>query len=125
MGTPTQYLCDYWSGWVRLPRFVCGPALILVLQPVGPLGEVKKNSWVIDSRLRSIPSGILFEVLLELEAAAFFSIQSGGLLAGIHGLFSRRYCGLDRRVTYGYPWPGLEGNHRDFGMIQERFRSSA
>ncbi|GKA65060.1 putative reverse transcriptase domain-containing protein, partial [Tanacetum coccineum] len=22
MGTPTQYLCDYWSGWVRLPRFV-------------------------------------------------------------------------------------------------------
>ncbi|GJV11906.1 hypothetical protein Tco_1353447 [Tanacetum coccineum] len=20
MGTPTQYLCDYWSGWVRLPR---------------------------------------------------------------------------------------------------------
>ncbi|GJW88494.1 hypothetical protein Tco_0163834 [Tanacetum coccineum] len=38
MGTPTQYLCDYWSGWVRLPRFVCGPALILVLQLVGPLG---------------------------------------------------------------------------------------
>ncbi|GKA30179.1 hypothetical protein Tco_0716484 [Tanacetum coccineum] len=37
MGTPTQYLCDYWSGWVRLPRFVCGPALILVLQLVGPL----------------------------------------------------------------------------------------
>ncbi|GJS67431.1 putative ribonuclease H-like domain-containing protein [Tanacetum coccineum] len=22
MGTPTQYLCDYWSGWVRLPKFV-------------------------------------------------------------------------------------------------------
>ncbi|GJV11635.1 zinc ion binding protein [Tanacetum coccineum] len=22
MGTPTQYLCDYWSGWVRLPRCV-------------------------------------------------------------------------------------------------------
>ncbi|GKD94599.1 hypothetical protein Tco_1374436, partial [Tanacetum coccineum] len=22
MGTPTQYLCDYWSGWVRLPRWV-------------------------------------------------------------------------------------------------------
>ncbi|GJW64590.1 hypothetical protein Tco_0116474 [Tanacetum coccineum] len=21
MGTPTQYLCDYWSGWVRLPSF--------------------------------------------------------------------------------------------------------
>ncbi|GJX93582.1 hypothetical protein Tco_0348168 [Tanacetum coccineum] len=22
MGTPAQYLCDYWSGWVRLPRCV-------------------------------------------------------------------------------------------------------
>nr|GEY77415.1 putative reverse transcriptase domain-containing protein [Tanacetum cinerariifolium] len=30
-----------------------------------------------------------------------------------------------RRVTYGDPWPELEGNHRDFGMIQERFMSSA
>ncbi|GJY77852.1 hypothetical protein Tco_0483653 [Tanacetum coccineum] len=38
IGTPTQYLCDYGSGWVRLPKFVCGPALILVLQLVGPLG---------------------------------------------------------------------------------------
>ncbi|GJZ25676.1 RNA-directed DNA polymerase, eukaryota [Tanacetum coccineum] len=37
MGTPTKYLCDYWSRWVRLPRFGCGPALILVLQLVGPL----------------------------------------------------------------------------------------
>ncbi|GJS13904.1 hypothetical protein Tco_0408376 [Tanacetum coccineum] len=49
----------------------------------------------------------------------------GGLLAGIHGLFYGRYCGLIRRVTCGYPWPGLEGNHKDFGMIQERFRSPA
>ncbi|GJV35518.1 putative reverse transcriptase domain-containing protein [Tanacetum coccineum] len=24
MGTPTQYLCDYWSGWVRLPRLADG-----------------------------------------------------------------------------------------------------
>nr|GFB06750.1 hypothetical protein [Tanacetum cinerariifolium] len=32
MGTPTQYLCDYGSGWVRLPKFVCGHALISVLQ---------------------------------------------------------------------------------------------
>nr|GEV79472.1 putative reverse transcriptase domain-containing protein [Tanacetum cinerariifolium] len=44
----------------------------------------------------------------------------GGLLAGIHGLFSGRYCGLVRRVTCGYPWPELEGNHRDFGMNRER-----
>nr|GEX91173.1 hypothetical protein [Tanacetum cinerariifolium] len=26
------------------------------------------------------------------------------------------------RVTCGYPWPELEGNNRDFGMIQERLR---
>nr|GEY49154.1 reverse transcriptase domain-containing protein [Tanacetum cinerariifolium] len=50
MGTPTQVcviigsdgyaypvLCDYGSGWVRLPKFMCGPALILVLQLVGHL----------------------------------------------------------------------------------------
>ncbi|GJY64670.1 hypothetical protein Tco_0466130 [Tanacetum coccineum] len=51
--------------------------------------------------------------------------ESEGLLEGIHGLFSGRYCGLVRRVTCGYPWPGLRGNHKDFGMIQERLRSSA
>nr|GEZ58426.1 putative reverse transcriptase domain-containing protein [Tanacetum cinerariifolium] len=33
--------------------------------------------------------------------------KSGGLLTGIHGLFSGRYCGLVRRVTCGYPWPGI------------------
>ncbi|GJX58382.1 hypothetical protein Tco_0289772 [Tanacetum coccineum] len=43
IGTPTQYLCDYGSGWVRLPKFVCGPALILVLQLVGPLGACVKS----------------------------------------------------------------------------------
>nr|GEV93016.1 putative reverse transcriptase domain-containing protein [Tanacetum cinerariifolium] len=31
--------------------------------------------------------------------------KSGGLLAGIHGLFSGRYCGLVKRVTCEYPWP--------------------
>nr|GEY99445.1 reverse transcriptase domain-containing protein [Tanacetum cinerariifolium] len=31
--------------------------------------------------------------------------KSGGLLAGIHGLFSGRYYGLIKRVTCGYPWP--------------------
>ncbi|GJW91003.1 hypothetical protein Tco_0168556 [Tanacetum coccineum] len=46
-----------------------------------------------------------------------------GLLAGIHGLFSGRYCCLVRRVTYGYPWPELEG--KGFGLIRERLRSSA
>ncbi|GJU23154.1 hypothetical protein Tco_1156496 [Tanacetum coccineum] len=49
--------------------------------------------------------------------------EVGGLLVGIHRLFSgRNYC-LVRRITSGYPWPELEGKR--FGMIQERFRSSA
>ncbi|GJV75560.1 retrovirus-related pol polyprotein from transposon TNT 1-94, partial [Tanacetum coccineum] len=44
--------------------------------------------------------------------------HSGGLLAGIHGLFSGRYCGLVRRVTCGYLWPGLERNHTDFATMK-------
>nr|GEV33834.1 hypothetical protein [Tanacetum cinerariifolium] len=36
-------LCDYGSGWVHLPKFVCGPALILVLQLVGPLVDWKSS----------------------------------------------------------------------------------
>nr|GEW10730.1 hypothetical protein [Tanacetum cinerariifolium] len=42
MGTPTQY-CVYWSGWVCLPKFVSGLALILVVQLVGPLDARKKE----------------------------------------------------------------------------------
>ncbi|GJT58947.1 ribonuclease H-like domain-containing protein [Tanacetum coccineum] len=34
--------------------------------------------------------------------------HSGGLLAGIHGLFSGRDCCLVRRITCGYPWPELD-----------------
>nr|GEV64682.1 hypothetical protein [Tanacetum cinerariifolium] len=40
----------------------------------------------------------------------------------------RGYCDnrdLARRVTCGFPWPGLGGNHRDFVMIRERLRSFA
>nr|GEX32384.1 hypothetical protein [Tanacetum cinerariifolium] len=40
-----------------------------------------------------------------------------GLLAGIHGLFSGRYCGLVRRVTYGYPWPGLGEATETLGTV--------
>ncbi|GKE83150.1 hypothetical protein Tco_1553150, partial [Tanacetum coccineum] len=46
-----------------------------------------------------------------------------GLLAGIHDLFSGRYCGLVRSVTCGYLWPELEG--KGFGLIQEGLKSSA
>nr|GEW38523.1 putative reverse transcriptase domain-containing protein [Tanacetum cinerariifolium] len=30
-----------------------------------------------------------------------------------------------KRVTCGYPWPELDENHKDFGMIQEQLMSSA
>ncbi|GJT95728.1 hypothetical protein Tco_1091246 [Tanacetum coccineum] len=43
--------------------------------------------------------------------------HSGGLLAGIHGLFSGRNCCLVRRITCGYPWPELEGKR--FGIQQD------
>ncbi|GJT20528.1 zf-CCHC domain-containing protein [Tanacetum coccineum] len=65
----------------------------------------------------------LNEKIKKLERSKEIDIT--GLLAGIHGLFSGRYCGLDRRVTYGYPWPRLEGNHRDFAMpshFHKKFR---
>nr|GEU66662.1 hypothetical protein [Tanacetum cinerariifolium] len=36
-------LCDYGSGWVRLPKFVCGSFLILVLQLVDSLGAIMSS----------------------------------------------------------------------------------
>ncbi|GJV69294.1 reverse transcriptase domain-containing protein [Tanacetum coccineum] len=41
--------------------------------------------------------------------------QSGGLLAGIHDLFSGRYCVLVKRVTCWCPWPELEGKGFAYG----------
>ncbi|GJX64622.1 putative reverse transcriptase domain-containing protein [Tanacetum coccineum] len=61
-------------------------------------------------------------LLRNLRLLAIFS-RKGGLLAGIHGMFSGRNGCLVRRITYGYPWPELEGKR--FGLIQERLRSSA
>nr|GEZ22540.1 putative reverse transcriptase domain-containing protein [Tanacetum cinerariifolium] len=57
--------------------------------------------------------------------------HSGGLLEGIHGLFSGRYCGLSQEGYFRVLWPSQKGylrvsmawargNHMDFGMIQER-----
>nr|GEZ00722.1 RNA-directed DNA polymerase, eukaryota [Tanacetum cinerariifolium] len=67
-------------------------------------GEFRvKESWFSSIRLPSKVKNML----------------EGGLLEGIHGLFS------ERRVTCGYPWPGLGGNHKDFGMNRERLRLSA
>ncbi|GJS17626.1 hypothetical protein Tco_0412098 [Tanacetum coccineum] len=67
-------IIPFGSGWVCLPSncviigadgyaFVCGPALILMLQLVGPLGEVKEELFGdCNSRLRSIPSGFSCEL---------------------------------------------------------------
>nr|GEY25601.1 reverse transcriptase domain-containing protein [Tanacetum cinerariifolium] len=54
---------------------------------------------------------------LEFKVGDRVLLKSGRLLAGIYGLFSGRYCGLVRRVTCGYPWPRLKGNHVDFGGL--------
>ncbi|GJY18415.1 hypothetical protein Tco_0389906 [Tanacetum coccineum] len=57
--------------------------------------------------------------------------HSGGLLAGIHGLFSGRNCCLVRRITCGYPWPELEGKGfgptdcANMGTARLRWRSKS
>nr|GEU93932.1 ulp1 protease family, C-terminal catalytic domain-containing protein [Tanacetum cinerariifolium] len=68
-----------------------------------PLDEIK-----VDKTLRFVeePVEIMDQEIKKLK----------GLLVGIDGLFSRRYCGVVRRVTCGYPWLGLGGNHRDFDI---------
>ncbi|GJX29748.1 hypothetical protein Tco_0237827 [Tanacetum coccineum] len=88
-----------------------------------PLNEIK-----VDKTLRFVkePVEIMDRDINKLKRRKIalvkvrWNSKRGGLLAGIHGLFNRRYCGLVRRVTCGYPWPELEG--KGFGMIQERFR---
>nr|GEV29047.1 hypothetical protein [Tanacetum cinerariifolium] len=45
----------------------------------------------------------------------------GGLLAGIHGTFNGQYCGLVRRVTCGYPWPGLGETTGTLGVCMFAF----
>nr|GEX90878.1 hypothetical protein [Tanacetum cinerariifolium] len=60
-------------------------------------------------------------VLVNGNREGYFWVSMACLVEGIQGLFSGRYRGLVR-VTCGYPWPELEGNHMDFGMIRERLR---
>nr|GEW00165.1 putative reverse transcriptase domain-containing protein [Tanacetum cinerariifolium] len=43
----------------------------------------------------------------------------GGLLAGIHGLFSEKYYGLVRRGTCGYPWHGIGGTTRTLTKVDD------
>ncbi|GJX53266.1 reverse transcriptase domain-containing protein, partial [Tanacetum coccineum] len=43
MGTPTQYLCDYWSGWVRLPRYAARMRTLKCW--AGSAAESTKRSW--------------------------------------------------------------------------------
>ncbi|GJV81861.1 hypothetical protein Tco_1517731 [Tanacetum coccineum] len=74
------------------------------IAPVKVGGNSKRGpefTWEHEDQMR-----IKLVIPLEMAKSSF------GLLAGIHGLFYGRYCGLDRKVTCGFPWPGLEGNHR-------------
>ncbi|GKA17067.1 hypothetical protein Tco_0696904 [Tanacetum coccineum] len=75
-----------------------------------PLDEIK-----VDKTLHFVEEHI---EIMDLEIKKLKRMKdSAGLLAGIHGMFYGRYYGLDRRVTCGYPWPGLEGNHREFEVF--------
>nr|GEU43250.1 putative reverse transcriptase domain-containing protein [Tanacetum cinerariifolium] len=83
-----------------------------------PLVEIK-----VDKTLRFVekPVEIMDQEIKKLKRRRIALVKvrwnlKRGLLAGIHGLFSGRYCGLVSRVTCGYPWPRLGGNHMDFGL---------
>nr|GEU78125.1 putative reverse transcriptase domain, ribonuclease H-like domain, aspartic peptidase domain protein [Tanacetum cinerariifolium] len=94
-----------------------------VVDPTLGNNSVRVTHDGIGSCVLSIQEGYLWVSIVYLVEGSM--AKSRGLLAGICGLFSGRYCGLIRRVTYEYPWPGLGGNHREFGMNRERLRSSA
>ncbi|GJT20298.1 putative reverse transcriptase domain-containing protein [Tanacetum coccineum] len=70
-----------------------------------PLAEIK-----VDKILRFVkePIEIMDREIRKLKTNWKLRFEhSGGLLAGIHGLFSGRNCCLVRRITCGYPWPEL------------------
>ncbi|GJR45595.1 hypothetical protein Tco_1313698 [Tanacetum coccineum] len=77
--------------------------------------DIESSSWEDGSALHEAGSNHSDEQsLCDHCGLALVSSQTVGLLEGIHGLFSGMYCGLvSRRVTCGYPWPGLGGNHMD------------
>ncbi|GJY21597.1 folylpolyglutamate synthase isoform X8 [Tanacetum coccineum] len=77
MGTPTQYLCDYWSGWVRLPRLFAYIHCHIAL-----LSTVEILAQLLGLRLRSIPCGISFEVLLAYCLILVLDVLDYGPLCG-------------------------------------------
>ncbi|GKA35579.1 hypothetical protein Tco_0722070 [Tanacetum coccineum] len=121
-------------------------ALLTLRQKLEHVEYNESNTYVLE-RFNTLAGNLVKEILLKLNLPDHRSIltdskihlkmgielrdrnwklrfeHSGGLLAGIHGLFSGRNCCLVRRITCGYPWPELEGKR--FGLIQERLRSSA
>ncbi|GJY03435.1 putative reverse transcriptase domain-containing protein [Tanacetum coccineum] len=118
----------------RGPKFTWEHEDQMRIKLVIPL-EMAKGSFCVVSYFKppkppiAVPNLVVFDPRNKSELVVYVKHSrnwklrfehSGGLLAGIHGLFSGRYCGLVRRVTCGYPWPELEGNHRDFGLRMNR-----
>nr|GEW79978.1 reverse transcriptase domain-containing protein [Tanacetum cinerariifolium] len=60
-------------------------------------------------KVKELQEKCIIKALQVIKSRKVLRTKLAGLLAGIHGLFSGRYCGLVRRVTYGYPWPRLGG----------------
>ncbi|GJR45005.1 hypothetical protein Tco_1313108 [Tanacetum coccineum] len=69
-------------------------------------GVIMEKNGVLHAMLRQVT---FLPMLCDLDRCDIdVWTKSEGLLAGIYGLFSGRYCGLvRRRVICGYPWPGL------------------
>ncbi|GKA27231.1 putative reverse transcriptase domain-containing protein [Tanacetum coccineum] len=96
MGTPTRYLCAYWSRWVRLPS---GDAKV----------KGKKNSLAMcDSRFRSIPSGISCEVLLLRFGTSLEVVREFPPLSGCDRLVIRAKIMPPRMITRSAGRPAAE-----------------
>nr|GEX62708.1 putative reverse transcriptase domain-containing protein [Tanacetum cinerariifolium] len=122
---------DRWTKNYKLPVLwakigegsLIGPELVLETTDKVVLRKKKlkaardRQTSYADKRRKPLDFKVGDQVLLRVspwKGVVHFR-KKGGLLAGIYGLFSGRYCGLVRRVTCGYPWHRLEGNHKDFG----------
>ncbi|GJR11804.1 reverse transcriptase domain-containing protein [Tanacetum coccineum] len=92
MGTPTQYLCDYWSGWVRIPR------LSLDYGPVRGHINNCKRLW------------ILVTIRTSLEFVQVFAIAEEGERVGRSRRDRRHREGNDEHVDE------LNGQGNDQGL---------
>ncbi|GJU93904.1 putative reverse transcriptase domain-containing protein [Tanacetum coccineum] len=108
--------------WVVVDRLTKSAYFLPIQQgySVSKLAEIFQQEII---RLHGTPTSIVCLIGIRISLHDFgkgaYGCILGGLLAGIHGLFSGRNCCLVRRVTCKYPWPTWEDIMRacviDFG----------